>query len=285
MLNRMKDLSVIIPTHRRPDILAECLRRLEQQTIADRIEAIVVSDGRDEATDALFSSRTWNIPVTYFAIEKAQQGVARNRGTERASAPLCLFIGDDAYLEPDACRIHLESHAHDPTAVLGFTTWDPAAGITDIMRWLEKSGWQFGYPMIERHRDALVPAAVQHRFSYTINISIPTETALEIPFPEHVNLYGWEDVLWGLDLAAAGVPLLYRPSAVALHHHHMEEEDSLRRMHTLGRSVVAMSDVRPNFDRMPRGVKRIALRALALLPTTAGRHRKAFLQGIADAQK
>src|SRR3989344_826743 len=130
-------LSIIIPTHKRAEILRQCLEHLERQTIKDLIEVIVVHDSEDdEETGKMIVALPYNLqPTTYFAIPKSQQGVARNRGVDRASAPIILFGQDDIFLAPNACEKHLHAHARDSRlAVLGFTTWDPDLDITPAMR-------------------------------------------------------------------------------------------------------------------------------------------------------
>ncbi len=279
----MPALSVVIPTHKRADILQQCIHCLERQTIADDLDIIVVSDGHDDETAALFVKDAWRIPMTFLEVEKSQQGVARNRGVALASAPLVLFIGDDIFLEPDACEHHVAAHATRrlpqtdcQQAVLGHTTWDPAAGITQTMRWLERSGWQFGYPMLEKYRHQFLPPGTQHLFTYASHISLPTALARRFPFPGDTRDYGWEDIAWGRQLAQAGVGLFYEPAAKALHHHHIDLEASLQRMEILGRTARHY----PAIARVPRGWKRCAYELAALLPTMAGKHRRAFLRGI-----
>ena len=68
----MTQLSVIIPTHKRAEILRRCIERLELQTIADQIEVIVVSDGHDAETANLFRNAKWKTRVQFFEIEKSQ---------------------------------------------------------------------------------------------------------------------------------------------------------------------------------------------------------------------
>lgn len=283
-------LSIIIPTHKRAAILRQCLEYLEKQTIVDQLEVIVVSDGPDPETAKLFdgANRFPLIANRYFEIPKSQQGVARNRGVERASAPIILFGQDDIFLAPNACAAHMERHrdfrssvlSTQFAAVLGHTTWDPACHITPVMKWLERSGWQFGYPMIAKYAHAGIPKNIQHRFTYTSHISLPTEIAKKFPFREDVSMYGWEDILWGTQLRDAGVALLYEPDAKALHHHHIEMEDSLKRMETLGKSLKKMETIDPMFDRIPKGWKLWAHQILALMPTMRGKHEKAFLAGL-----
>lgn len=279
-------LSIVIPTHKRSDILLKCLEHLEKQTIVDRIEVIVVHDGENSHQPP--ATGNWAFSYQFFEIPKAQQGVARNRGVEHAKAALTLFIGDDIFLAPDACEKHLESHTlrlaslaqGESCATLGFTTWDPECEITPVMEWLEKSGWQFGYPMIAQYAHKPIPSDIQHRFTYTSHISLPTEIAKKFPFHEDVTMYGWEDILWGTELRDAGVALVYEPDAKALHHHHIELADSLKRIETIGQSLKMMEKIDPTFDRIPKGWKLWAHRAMAMLPTMRGKHEEAFLRGL-----
>ncbi len=296
----MPSLTIVIPTHKRARILAECLRRIDAQTVRAQLQVIVVSDGPDTATAELMRplieprealvKRGREPAYQYMEIPKSQQGVARNRGVARASAPLVLFMGDDIFLRPDACAKHLEAHAllnkktSAQEAVLGFTTWDPELERTPVMQYLERSGWQFGYPLIEQYAGQPIPPSIQHKFTYTSHISLPTSIAKQHPFREDVTLYGWEDVEWGLRLAQSNVPLLYQPEAVAFHHHALTLEQSLKRMETLGRSAVHIQRV-AGLSVTPKGWKAIAYRLIALLPTIRGRHAKAFLKGIAHAAK
>lgn len=283
----MPSLSVIIPTYRRATILAECLQHLERQTMARDIEVIVVSDGHDDPTAALFSSSSsWKVPVLFLEIPKSQQGSARNAGVAKATGKAVLFIGDDIFLAPNACEKHLAAHAstEHPIAALGFTTWDPTVGITPVMTWLEQSGWQFGYPKISAYSHDLIPQNIQHQFTYTSHISLPLDVAKKLPFRTDVHLYGWEDIEWGMRLKSSGVRLYYEPDATALHHHRMTLEDSLKRMEILGISAVQIAKNVPEFDRVPRGWKRWAYRFLAVFPTLSGRHRRSFVQGLNIAE-
>ena len=150
-MNHGPTLSIVIPTHKRAATLRQCLDHLAVQTIAGELEVIVVNDGGDEETREMMRATSGKRQAArYFEISKSQQGVARNRGVEKATAPITLFIGDDIFLAPDACEIHLRTHTgirysafgiRKAVATLGFTTWDPSVGITPVMRWLDKTGW------------------------------------------------------------------------------------------------------------------------------------------------
>ncbi|NOS67492.1 MAG: glycosyltransferase family 2 protein [Candidatus Peribacteraceae bacterium] len=277
-------LSVIIPAHNHPEILRKTLEHLERQTIADQIEVIIVNDG-EKLTLRQTQGKSEKLDLRILDVPPCHQGTARNIGAKLAHGKYVMFIGDDIFLAPDACEKHvhsLDSRFSDLRfAVLGFTTWDPACGITPTMRWLERTGWQFGYPMIKRHAHHFLPSRVQHRFTYTSHISLPTKIARKFPFREYVTLYGWEDIEWGLRLKNAGVKLLYEPGATALHHHHITLKDSLKRMETLGRSAVVMERLVPELKLVPRGWKKRKYRIAAMLPGMRGAHARSFLQGLA----
>lgn len=295
----MPSLSVVIPTHKRASILKQCIDHLEKQTIRSDLEVIVVSDGDDPPTAALFHRPKWNLNLRFLEIGKSHQGVARNEGVKEANGKYVLFIGDDIFLDAECCAKHLLAHESCETratsdetstrssqlearryAVLGFTTWDPACGITPVMKWLESSGWQFGYPEISRYAHQFLPADMQHRFSYTSNISVPLDIARAHPFLNNVHLYGWEDVEWGKRKKKSGVRILYEPDAKALHHHHIELEDSLKRMEILGTSLVHLESIVPDLNMRPMGLKLLGYKLTAMLPTMAGKHRRAFLRGL-----
>ena len=298
-------LSVIIPTHKRTDILRQCLECLAKQTILTQIEVIVVSDGPDERTAEMIQSLSWPFALQYFAIPKSQQGVARNRAVEKARAPYCLLLGDDIFLARDACEKHLDAHAklQDPNSkfqtssnfriskpqpqplvvVLGFTTWDPTLRITPVMRWMEKSGVQFGYPKIQQYAHDFIPVLQQHFFTYTSNLSLPSKLLYQNKFLEGLSLYGWEDIEWGKRLAAKGISLFYESDARGYHHHAFTDREVFERSEKLGISAVEMERLVPGLILSPRGWKKTAYCFRSLLPTYWGRHCRAFLRGMREA--
>ncbi|MEK7137727.1 MAG: glycosyltransferase [Patescibacteria group bacterium] len=315
-------LSVIIPTHRRRDTLRLCLECLAKQSILrsfdrlrtssaqdDTMEVIVVSDGPDEKTAEMIQSLPWPFQFQYFAIPKSQQGVARNRAAEKARGKYALLIGDDIFLARDACEVHLRAHegqrTMDPSArlrtgsgqwtkdqrlrpssrmaVLGHTTWDPTLRITPLMQWMEQSGVQFGYPKLAAHENSVVPQNLQHWFTYTSNLSLPTHLLRHHPFREDISLYGWEDVEWGRRLALAGINLLYEPAAKGYHHHPFTDQEVWERSRKLGFSAMEMEKLVPRLRLQPQGLKKLAYRLFALLPIYKGKHCRAFLRGMREA--
>ena len=101
----LPEISVVMPTYRRPDLLERCLRALIGQTLAPyRFEVIVVDDGREDRCRELVEriAATPDAPVIRYRrpLEGRGPAVARNTGWRAASAPLVAFTDEDTM--PDA---------------------------------------------------------------------------------------------------------------------------------------------------------------------------------------
>lgn len=100
-------ISVVVPTYRRPGLLERCLQALVSQRFGrDRYEIIVVDDGDDEATrDAVlaFQAHTAQHPPLRYLVARDTQGpaAARNLGWRRARGQVIAFTDDDTLPQPD----------------------------------------------------------------------------------------------------------------------------------------------------------------------------------------
>jgi GT2 family glycosyltransferase len=96
------DVSIVIPTFRRPDYLFWCLKALwEQDFPFHRYEVIVVSDGPDP--DTVFIMAGASSPGPAFELHslpfKKGPAAARNAGWQKARGKLILFTDDDCIPE------------------------------------------------------------------------------------------------------------------------------------------------------------------------------------------
>lgn len=250
-------LSVVIPTHNRAEILKTCLEKLSLQKGVD-FEVIVVDDGSFSLNEKEIANCELRIAnFRYIPIEKAHQGVARNRGVKEATGEVVVFIGDDIFVEPDFLKWHHDRHAEqagENVVVLGFSTWDPALEINDYMRFLESSGWQFGYEFL---KPGFVEREDRYKFFYTSNISMKKRFFEKEPFSDAFAQYGWEDIELGYRLQKNhGMKLFYEPQARALHHHLILPTDLPRKMRAIGGSAVHFERLQPAVKLVPRGMKR-----------------------------
>jgi glycosyltransferase involved in cell wall biosynthesis len=85
-------VSVVIPTHNRPEMLVEAIASVRVQTLAD-YEIIVISNG--EGTDMRRASREAAANCTYVELDRGNVSAARNAGIERANGEWVAFLDDD----------------------------------------------------------------------------------------------------------------------------------------------------------------------------------------------
>mgnify|MGYP002725537785 CR=1 FL=1 len=248
-------LSVIIPTHNRAEILKKCLEKLSEQKGVD-FEVIVVDDGSTDSTESVIADLRLPIPVQYIKQKASHQGVARNRGVEKATGDIILFIGDDIFVEPDFLKMHLDRHTENPDeniVVLGYTTWDPTLQINDYMLFLEGCGWQFGYKFL---KPKMIGLAKLYKFFYTSNISMKKSFFETEKFNEDFKCYGWEDVELGYRLwKRQGMKIYYEPAAIAYHHHEILPSDLPKKMRAVGKSAVHFERLQPEVQVIPKGLK------------------------------
>ncbi|HEY8881374.1 MAG TPA: glycosyltransferase family 2 protein [Roseateles sp.] len=105
-MNAALDVSVVMPTYRRPVLLERCLRALLAQTLApERFEILVIDDGHDDMTRDQVEAVAARHAVPRIRYLRADSGrgpaVARNFGWRRASAPIVAFTDDDTQPAPD----------------------------------------------------------------------------------------------------------------------------------------------------------------------------------------
>jgi glycosyltransferase involved in cell wall biosynthesis len=97
-------VSVVIPTHHRPELLRRCLEAvLAQAYPSDRGEIIVVEDGgpgEGERVVAELRERHTDARLRYLAVEQGGPGAARNAGWRLARGDVIAFTDDDTI--PDA---------------------------------------------------------------------------------------------------------------------------------------------------------------------------------------
>jgi glycosyltransferase involved in cell wall biosynthesis len=96
----MKQVSVVMPTYRRPELLRRCLEALLAQDFDPlAYEIVVADDGHDDATQALVESLqpSSGAPRLRYLRPASGRGpaVARNAGWRAADAPLIAFTDDD----------------------------------------------------------------------------------------------------------------------------------------------------------------------------------------------
>lgn len=91
------DVSVVISTHNRADLLVRCLGSLVESRTSVAFEIIVVDNGSTDGTRRVIESFQSNRPVPVHYIWEPRRGVShgRNAGVARAAGPIIAFTDDD----------------------------------------------------------------------------------------------------------------------------------------------------------------------------------------------
>jgi glycosyltransferase involved in cell wall biosynthesis len=106
---------VVVPTHNRPEMLAEALASVRKQTFTD-VEIIVVSNG--EGTEMRRVSRDVAADCTYFALDEGNVSAARNFGVKRADGEWIAFLDDDDIWLPAKLERQLAVAKHTETDMI-----------------------------------------------------------------------------------------------------------------------------------------------------------------------
>ncbi|MCX5577644.1 glycosyltransferase family 2 protein [Kaistia terrae] len=114
------DLSIVICTFRREDLLAKALVSIRMQTLPEGTSlTVIVADNSDEGSAAAVveaANAAGPFEIRYVAAHPANISVARNVGIAAATSPIIAFIDDDEELAPGwlaAVVAGLREHPHD----------------------------------------------------------------------------------------------------------------------------------------------------------------------------
>lgn len=109
-----RQIAAVVPTFRRPDLLARCLAALCAQDLDPaQYEIVVCDDGPDDATRATVETfaaeaSARGLAIRYLAVTATQGPAgARNAGWRAARAPLIAFTDDDTVPDPGWLRAGL----------------------------------------------------------------------------------------------------------------------------------------------------------------------------------
>lgn len=132
----MKRVSVVIPTHQRPDRLPGLVAALEAQTLPrDDFDVTFADDASPDNTPEVLERlrETSAIDMNVVRTESNRgPGIARNLAWRRSEAPVIAFTDDDCLPAPGWLEAGLRSFERSADVVQGRTIPDPA---TPFGRW------------------------------------------------------------------------------------------------------------------------------------------------------
>jgi len=241
------DVSIIIPTFNRKDVLRKCLQALDQQRCGSTYEVVLIDDGSTDGTqetvEALQDSLSFSL--IFFRQEKKGPAAARNVGMKHCSGKIVIIMGDDIIATPQLVSEHIDWHNNklpqDNAAVLGLASWSPQIKVTPFMRWLEKGGWQFSYGEIEGKME------IEWRYVMTPNISFKRRFLIQnhLFFDERFPYAALEDYEFGFRFSQKGGKLFYNRDAIGYHWHPTNLDGACKRMFCVGQSAKILQAIAP----------------------------------------
>ena len=93
-------ISIIVPTYKRPELLARCLSSIQQQSYTD-FEVLVVDNARDSRDTRDVVAQVNDERFIYLNELVPGVSAARNRGLKQAQGELILFVDDDDEIVPE----------------------------------------------------------------------------------------------------------------------------------------------------------------------------------------
>ncbi len=248
------ELSVVIPTYNRLEILRRALRLLaeEGEAFGAPHEVLLVDDGSTDGTADYLAGdtvpRASTARLRVISQENAGPARARNRGVQEAAGELVLFLGDDILVTPGLLALHVEAHrsrsGSGEVAVLGRTLWAPEMRPNAFLRFLME-GDQFGFKHIEDHEN------VPYNFFYTANVSLRRQAMLDAGlFDESFPHAAWEDVELCYRMTRDGMRLVYEPRALTHHLHPTSLASFCRRRELVGVDAVRLYRTHPETEKM-----------------------------------
>lgn len=250
------EISVLVPTRDRKDLLLRKLAAHQAQTLGpESFEVIIIDDGSADGTSDAILGGSWPFRVRLLAGEGRGPGPARNLGARVASGRHLLLSDDDVLPEPGCLEGHLAAQEEGGGGVV--------IGRVDVHPELPGAATRSRF---ER------PAHVGTRTGWIAftgqNSSLPAGLFREHGgFDEAYRAYGGEEMELGYRLHRSGARFRYAPSARAWHLEPRETSTMRRKAFSAGH---AHSRIARRYARDPRvgwllGVHPLALGLKGLL--------------------
>lgn len=110
-------VSVIIPTHNRPDKLGDTVAGLRQQTLpATDYEILVMDDG--STPPVVLTGELENPTCRVIRLAGVERSITRNTGAQKAKGEILVFVDDDMKVNQDFLACHLKAHQEWPGALV-----------------------------------------------------------------------------------------------------------------------------------------------------------------------
>ncbi len=204
------EVSVIVATHNRREMLRRCLESLVEQTQdPSTFEVIVADDGSEDGTAEMAESFAAPYRLRVLRLPKRSHAAAQNSALELVQGARCLLLDDDMIASPSLVAAHAAAHREDPATIgVGTITQQPP----DARDWYAHAharSWNAHYEEFD-HR------AANWTDCYGANLSAPRATLVEIGGVS-TDVPTGKDLDLGFRLSQAHCTPRYLPDAKGVH--------------------------------------------------------------------
>jgi glycosyltransferase involved in cell wall biosynthesis len=165
----MPFVSVVVPTHNRPEMLAETLASVRAQTFTD-YEIIVVSNGEDPDTRARSKAAAVSSNARWLALDGGNVSAARNLGVEQAKGEWIAFLDDDDVWLPAKLERQVEAARRTGADLIAcdFVRFFPD-GREELARLRPPAGWSCTQAICQ-HKWGVYPSTAFIRRSVLLDV-------------------------------------------------------------------------------------------------------------------
>ena len=248
----MKDISILIPTYNH--VCVELVSTLQRQASQLPISyEIIVADDGSTLAETIKANRAINDYTNSRYIERpenAGRAAIRNYLAEKASQPWLLFIDSDMVVRrPDFLRQYVDTP--DEQAV-----WDGGICVGGDAKLLSRN-LRYQYERANEHLHTAERRQQEpYRDFHTANFMAPRQLMLKNPFDLRFRHYGYEDVLFGMQLERRHIPIYHidNPLSFEVFEENAQflskTEEGLRTLHTFRQELEAGSRLLQRVERL-----------------------------------
>ena len=248
----MKDISILIPTYNH--VCVELVSTLQRQASQLPISyEIIVADDGSTLAETIKANRAINDYTNSRYIERpenAGRAAIRNYLAEKASQPWLLFIDSDMVVRrPDFLRQYVDTS--DEQAV-----WDGGICVGGDAKLLSRN-LRYQYERAAEHEHTAERRQQEpYRDFHTANFMAPRLLMLKNPFDLRFRHYGYEDVLFGMQLERRHIPIYHidNPLSFEVFEENAQfldkTEEGLQTLHTFRQELKAGSRLLQRVERL-----------------------------------
>jgi GT2 family glycosyltransferase len=225
-----KTATIVIPTHKRTNLLRNLLESLSHQRTCFPFEVVVVNDGSGGDLGSLEVEFS-DLSLKVIDLPRSRgRAYARNEGVRRSSADVLIFVDDDMTVVEEFVQQHLAAHTDPSIVVVGNVLSALEYRSHPLARYVERQG------VHKLKRKDVIPAKCARTGNLSLSRALFDKIGM---FDEAISMYG-EDVDLGMKMASGGGKFVFVEGAISHHHHPPDIDDMMAKMKEYGKYTVPL---------------------------------------------